>query len=855
MALLMIILLSLAIFILFLFQIYNTKTSVRFPPGPKGFPLIGNLHQLDNSKPHQYLWKLSKEYGPLMSLHIGFVPTLVVSSAKMAKEVLKTHDLHFCSRPSLLGQQKLSYNGFDLAFAPYNDYYREMRKLCVVHLFNPTRVQQFRPIREDEVSRMIEKISKSVFASKPVNLSALVMSLTSTIICRVAFGKRYEDEGVERSRFQALLNETQAMFASFFFSDHFPFMGWIDRFTGLISRLEKNFKNFDTFYQELIDEHLDSNRPKSEQEDIIDVLLQLRTKRLFKIDLTMDHIKGVLMLALANLLYKFDWQMPDGMKTEELDFDVLPGLTMHKKNPLLLMADNYVAIRDLNRFQHRNLPTPTRAAASASFKLHHTVHYISSTAVTTAVFPFLVFDPGGNVLFDVGALDNSKLHQYLWKLSKEYGPLMSLRLGNMPTLVVSSAKMAKEVMKTHDLHFCSRPSLLGQQKLSYNGLDLAFAPYNDYWREMRKICVVHLFNSNRVQQFRPIREDEVSRMIEKISKSVVACKPVNLSELTISLTSTIICRVAFGKRYEDEGIERSRFQALLNETQAMFTSFFFSDHFPFMGWIDRFTGLISRLEKNFKNFDTFYQELIDEHLDANRRKTEEEDILDVLLQLRKERLFKIDLTMDHIKGVLMNIFVAGTDTSSATVIWIMTYLMKNPKAMKKAQEEVRNLIGNKGFVDEDNVQKLSYLKAVVKETMRLQPTAPLLVQRETTKKCILEGYEIPTKTVVYVNAWAIGRDPEAWENSEEFDPDRFIGNSIDLKGQNFELIPFGAGRRICPGIYMGISIVELALANLLYKFDWQMQDGMKKEDLDFDALPGLAMHKKNPLQLIAKIYI
>ncbi|KAK1553599.1 hypothetical protein Q3G72_000952 [Acer saccharum] len=216
-------------------------------------------------------------------------------------------------------------------------------------------------------------------------------------------------------------------------------------------------------------------------------------------------------------------------------------------------------------------------------------------------------------------------------------------------------------------------------------------------------------------------------MMEKISKSAVACKPVNLSELMISLTSTVICRVAFGKRYEDEGIERSRFQALLKETQAMFTSFFFSDHFPFMGWIDRFTGLISRLEKNFKNFDTFYQELIDEHLDANKPKNEQEDILDVLLQLRKERLFKIDLTMDHIKGVLMNVFVGGTDTGSASVIWIMTYLMKNPKAMKKAQEEVRNLIGNK--------------------------------------------------------------------------------------------------------------------------------DGMKKEDLDFDALPGLAMHKKNPLQLIAKIYI
>ncbi|KAK1553791.1 hypothetical protein Q3G72_003646 [Acer saccharum] len=199
--------------------------------------------------------------------------------------------------------------------------------------------------------------------------------------------------------------------------------------------------------------------------------------------------------------------------------------------------------------------------------------------------------------------------------------------------------MAKEVMKTHDLQFCSRPALLGQQTMSYNGLDLAFTPYNDYYKEMRKLCAVHLFNSNRVYQYRPIREDEVSLMIEKISKSVVACKPVNLSELMMSLTSTIICRIGFGKRYEDEGVERSRFHALLNETQAMF-----------------------------------------------------------------ERI------------------CCGTDTGAASVIWAMTYLMKNPRVMKKVQEEVRNLVGAKGFVDEDDVERLFYLKDVVKETMRLQPT-------------------------------------------------------------------------------------------------------------------------------------
>ncbi|CAI0419861.1 unnamed protein product [Linum tenue] len=410
--------------------------------------------------------------------------------------------------------------------------------------------------------------------------------------------------------------------------------------------------------------------------------------------------------------------------------------------------------------------------------------------------------------------------------------------------------MAEEVMKIQDLTFCSRPVSAGALMLSYHGRDLAFAPYNAYWRETRKLCVVHLFNMNRAKAF-------VLSMIEKISRSSsFGSKPFDLSEAMRTLTSTIICRVAFDKRYEEEGIERSRFQSLLNETQAMFTSFFFSDHFPVLGFVDKVTGLTGRLDKNFKEFDAFYQEIIDEHLDPTREKTEHEDILDVLLQIWKDQSFKFQLTLDHIKALLMNIFVGGSDTSAATVIWSMTYLMKNPVAMGKAQKEVRLAIGKKDFVNEQDIQQLPYLKAVVKETMRLQPPAPLLVPRESTQKCSLGGYEIPAKTAVHINAWAIGRDPEAWrENPEEFKPERFIGSSIDVKGADFELIPFGAGRRICPAIHMGLANVELSLANLICAFDWEMPAGARSQDLDMDVQPGLAMHKRNALCLVATKYV
>nr|AYM55611.1 cytochrome p450 [Croton stellatopilosus] len=462
----------------------------------------------------------------------------------------------------------------------------------------------------------------------------------------------------------------------------------------------------------------------------------------------------------------------------------------------------------------------------------------------------------GNLL----QLDYTNIAKHLWLLSQNYGPLMSLKIGSRPTLIISSAEMAKQVLKTQDLEFCNRPLFAGPQRLSYNGIDLIFSPYGNYYREIRKICIVYLFNSNKMNSFRPIREDEVSRMIGKISKLAEESKPVNLTEHMMALTSGLICRVAFGRRYEDGGSEAKRFHRLLNETQFFFVAFFFSDYFPRFGWVlDKFSGMFSRLEKHFEEFDGFLQGLVDEQLNPNKEKpvSERGNILDVLLQFWKEDSIKDqEFTLDHVKSILLDVFVAGSDTSAAAVIWAMSFLMRRPELMKKAQDEVRNIVGNSGFVSDDDIQKLPYLKAVIKEIMRLQPTGPLLVPRETMQETNLGGFKIPEKTLVHINAFAIGRDPDVWEKPLEFNPDRFMNSEIDMIGQNFELIPFGAGRRICPGIIMGIANLELSLANLLYKFNWEMPARMKREDIDLDrVLPGLAVHKKDHLFLVPKKHI
>ncbi|RDX68442.1 Cytochrome P450 83B1, partial [Mucuna pruriens] len=460
------------------------------------------------------------------------------------------------------------------------------------------------------------------------------------------------------------------------------------------------------------------------------------------------------------------------------------------------------------------------------------------------------------IIGNLHQLDNSILHLQLWQLSKKYGPLFSLQLGLRPAIVVSSPKLAKEVMKNHDLECCGRPKLLGQQKLSYNGLDISLSTYGDYWREIRKLCVVHVLNSKRVSSFSSIRHFEVKQMMKKISTHASSSKVTNLDEALISLTSAIICRTAFGKRYEDEGTERSRFHGLINEYEAIMGAFFVSDYVPFLGWVDRLMGLHTRLEKCFKELDEFSQEVIEEHVDPNRKTSpEEEDIIDVLLQLQKHRSFFTDLTTDHIKAVFMDLLIAGTNTTAATTVWAMTALVKHPRVMKKVQEEIRNLGGKKDFLDEDDIQKFPYFKAVIKETMRLYPPVPLLLPRETNKKCIIDGYEIAAKTIIYVNAWAIHKDPETWKDPEEFLPERFLGSTIDFRGQDFELIPFGAGRRSCPGMLMAIASLDLILANLLYFFDWELPQGIRKEDVDTQVLPGFAHHKKNPLCVLAKCHI
>ncbi|EOX92082.1 Cytochrome P450, family 71, subfamily B, polypeptide 34, putative isoform 3 [Theobroma cacao] len=440
-------------------------------------------------------------------------------------------------------------------------------------------------------------------------------------------------------------------------------------------------------------------------------------------------------------------------------------------------------------------------------------------------------------------------HRSLEKLSKKHGPVMLLQLGRIPTVIVSSAKTAKQVLKTHDIDCCTRPASPGPNRFSYNGLDVVFASYGDYWKEMRKCFVSELLSMRRGRSFADAREAEVDKLITSLSQA--SPKPFNLDEKIFALADGIIGTVAFGKIYGKDEFQNQVFQNVLGEAMNMLASFSAEDFFPRIGrFIDALTGFHARLEKSFYELDAFLQMVLDQHLDPARPRPEHEDLVDFLIRLFKDQSSTFKVRENNVKAMLFDTFVGGIVTTSVTILWAMSELIKNPRVMNKVQAEIRNCIGRKAKVEGEDVAKLKYLKMVVKETFRLHPPLTMLLPREAMRHFKIGDYDILPKTRILVNVWAIGRDPNNWENPDEFYPERFEENDIDFKGSDFDLLPFGAGRRICPGLAMGATNVEFTLANLLHCFDWELPSGMKREDISMEEEGRLTYQRKIPLCLV-----
>ncbi|KAF7838256.1 cytochrome P450 71A1-like [Senna tora] len=469
---------------------------------------------------------------------------------------------------------------------------------------------------------------------------------------------------------------------------------------------------------------------------------------------------------------------------------------------------------------------------------------------TTKSSNFINLPPSPPKLPFIGNLHQlgSLPHHSFRSLSQKYGPIMFLQLGQSPTVVLSSPEFASEVMKTHDLAFADRPQGTAPKILLYGCTDVGFAPYGEMWREKKKVCVNELLSLKRVQSFKEIREEEAGELVKKI-RDEAEC--VNLSELLITTSNDIVCKCVFGGKFNTEG--NRRMGELARKVMINIQAFCVGDYFPSLGWVDVVCGRVSKLKALFGELDEFFDQIIEEHRMGLKKKKKDDDdadrksFVDILLHLQENGMLDYEFTQDDLKSIIMDMFIGGSDTTSTTLEWAMTELAKHPAKMKKAQEEVRRIVGSKSKVDENDISEMKYLKCIIKETLRFHPPTPLVAPRVARSTVQLSGYTIPAKTTVYINAWAIQMDPAIWEKPEEFWPERFEENDVDFKGLDFRFTPFGSGRRGCPGMIFGVYSVECMLANLLYWFDWKIPTSV--QEIEMGEIFGLTVSRKVPLRL------
>nr|CAB3470959.1 unnamed protein product [Digitaria exilis] len=444
-------------------------------------------------------------------------------------------------------------------------------------------------------------------------------------------------------------------------------------------------------------------------------------------------------------------------------------------------------------------------------------------------------------------------HRAMRDLSRRHGPVMLLRIGEVPTLVVSSREAAREVMKTHDAAFASRPLSATVAVLTSGGRDIIFAPYGEHWRQLRKVAITELLSARRVLSFRAIREEEVAAMLRACASAAAAAACVEMREMVSALVADVTSRAVLGDRCKDRDV----FLRELNLSIELVAGFNPADLWPSSRLVGRLSGAVRRAEVCRDTVYGILDGIIKEHLemiDAGGGDGEAEDLLDVLLKIQKQGTLQIPLDMDVLKAVIFDIFGAGSETSATTLEWAIAELIRNPKAMRRATAEVRDAFGSLGTVPEHALGELKYLHLVIRETFRLHTPLPLLLPRQSQEPCTVLGYDVPKGATVLVNVWALGRDERYWPGDPEaFRPERFEegeeAGGVEFKGVDFELLPFGAGRRMCPGMSFGLANVELALASLLFHFDWEAPGVADPAKFDMTDAFGITARRKANLLL------
>ncbi|XP_051141267.1 cytochrome P450 CYP82D47-like [Andrographis paniculata] len=452
-------------------------------------------------------------------------------------------------------------------------------------------------------------------------------------------------------------------------------------------------------------------------------------------------------------------------------------------------------------------------------------------------------------------------HFNLGALADKHGPAFTIWLGARRALVVSTWDLAKELYTKHDVAISSRPMVRANKYFGYDFVQFGVTPYGPYWREIRKLVHVELLSSRRLELMSHVRLSELGHTMRELYRAWQDSKDpsgqllVDMKQCIGELNLNTILSLVVGKRFYGDTPETNRCRRLMRDVFYYSGQFILADVLPYLGWLD-FRGLDKKMKDCAEKVDALVGEWVDDHrrdpVDYSSKDFKPRDFTDVMLSLVDKTDFKADYHVDTIiKSTIMALIAGGTETTSVMLVWSLSLLLNNRDVLKKAQEELDNKVGRERQVVDSDIKNLEYLQAIGKETFRLYPAAPLGGPRVFTEDCVVGGYNIPKGTWLIVNLWKLQRDPTVWIDPTEFKPERFLTKhkDISIKGSDFELIPFGAGRRICPAADFGIQVLHLGLARLLQAFDFST---VSDELVDMTESAGITNCKATPLNVLIK---
>ncbi|KAM3210434.1 hypothetical protein ACQJBY_064419 [Aegilops geniculata] len=449
------------------------------------------------------------------------------------------------------------------------------------------------------------------------------------------------------------------------------------------------------------------------------------------------------------------------------------------------------------------------------------------------------------------------LHTYFAGLADKYGPIFSLRLGSKLGIVITSPALAREVLRDNDLVFSSRDIPDAARSISYGGgQNIVWNPVGPTWRLLRRVCVREMLSPAGLQNVHGLRRREFRATLAHLHSMATAGKPVDVGAQMFLTTMNVITGTLWGGNIGTES-ERTavgkEFRELVAEITEMLGAPNVSDFFPALAPFD-LQGIRKKSDALKERFDEIFGRIIEKRVEADQAGGDTaEDFLEYMLKMEKEGGDgKAAFTMTNVKALLMDMVVGGTETTSNTVEWAMAEMLQNRRILRKVQEELDAVVGIDGVVEESDLPQLHYLHLVVKETLRLHPALPLMVPHCPSEDTTVGGHRVPAGSRVFVNAWAIMRDPAAWKDPAKFIPERFAsqasngdgGRKVDFTGSELDYVPFGSGRRICAGIAMAERMTAYSVAMLLQAFDWELPEGAA---LDLTEKFGIVMKKATPL--------